>query len=246
MLAPSLFYCCGFCSGTSYCGTPSGSQYFEFSLKKPTHSPTPSPKALSRYWQLFFPWWAVNDVTGGEGNTEGDMDATWMQNQYAQLKIVSFVQYGTMRCKRMLLSLDIELSFSMSLFALYLIRDGLDQLRPGLLQSQKSFIQSPQQYHQLQMLSPHQQQILMQAQAQGNLTSASGSNLNDVESRRLRMLLSNRNVVTGKDGQPNAVGDVAQNVGSPMQAASPVPRPEADILLKISCGHLYASSKPSN
>lgn len=56
----------------------------------------------------------------------------------------------------------------------------------------------------------------MQAQAQGNLTSPSSSNVNDVERRRLQMLLSSRNPIAGKDGQPNVVGDMAQNVGSPL------------------------------
>jgi len=109
---------------------------------------------------------------------------------------------------------------------------GLDQLRPGLLPTQKSFIQSPQQYHQIQMLTPQQQQLLLQAQAQGNLTSGPCSNLGDIESRRLRMLLSNRNAVPGKDGQTNAVGDVTQNVGSPL------PRPETDMLLKMKIAQL--------
>jgi WD40 repeat protein len=114
---------------------------------------------------------------------------------------------------------------------------GLDQIRPGLLQSQKSFIQSPQQYHQLQMLTPQQQQLMLQAQAQGTLTSASGTPLlNEIESRRLRMILSSRNVLANKDGQPGAMGDVIQNSGSPLQVASPLSRGPAcdtDILFKL-------------
>ncbi|KAF8400723.1 hypothetical protein HHK36_014023 [Tetracentron sinense] len=95
---------------------------------------------------------------------------------------------------------------------------GLDQFRSGILQQQKSFIQSPQPFHQLQLLSPQQQHQLL-LQAQQNLTSPSGS---DVENRRMRMLLSNRNTGLGKDGQSNSVGDVVPNVGSPMQAAGTV------------------------
>ncbi|KAF3791145.1 Transcriptional corepressor LEUNIG [Nymphaea thermarum] len=108
---------------------------------------------------------------------------------------------------------------------------GLDQLRPGLLQPQKSFIQSPQQYHQIQMLTPQQQHLLMQAQAQQNISSTSAA---DIDSRRLRMLLNSRNMALGKDGQPNPVGEMVQGVGSPMQAASPVlQRGENDFLLKV-------------
>ncbi|KAL2494099.1 WD repeat domain-containing protein [Forsythia ovata] len=67
---------------------------------------------------------------------------------------------------------------------------GLDQLRSGLLQQQKSFMQGPQPYHQLQMLTPqHQQQLVL---AQQNLTSPSSS---DLENRRLRMLLNNQNML---------------------------------------------------
>lgn len=48
------------------------------------------------------------------------------------------------------------------------------------------------------------------------------------------MLLSNRNMVLGKDGQSTIVGDVIQNAGSPMQAASPVlPRTDTDLLIKV-------------
>ncbi|PIA42600.1 hypothetical protein AQUCO_02000203v1 [Aquilegia coerulea] len=102
---------------------------------------------------------------------------------------------------------------------------GLDQLRSGFLQQQKPFIQSPQPFHQLQMLSPQQRQLLLQAQ---NMNSPSAS---DVDSRRLRMLLNNQGL--GKDGQMNLVGDVVSNVGSPMQAACPIlPRGDTDMLIK--------------
>ncbi|CAN4099891.1 unnamed protein product [Withania somnifera] len=107
---------------------------------------------------------------------------------------------------------------------------GYDQLRSsGLLQQPKSFMQGSQPFHQLQMLSPqHQQQLIL---AQQNLTSPSAS---DVESRRLRMLLSNRNSSMGKDGLSNAVGDVVPNMSSPSQGPCPVlPRGDQDILLKL-------------
>ncbi|GMH04614.1 hypothetical protein Nepgr_006454 [Nepenthes gracilis] len=101
---------------------------------------------------------------------------------------------------------------------------GLDQLRPGLLQQQKSMMQSPQPFHQL----PLQQQLLLQAQQ--NLGSPSAM---DFENRKLRMLLNNRNLNLRKDGQLSNVGEVAPNVGSPVQVGCPIlPRGEADMLIK--------------
>uniref|UniRef100_A0A166EQH5 Uncharacterized protein n=1 Tax=Daucus carota subsp. sativus TaxID=79200 RepID=A0A166EQH5_DAUCS len=103
---------------------------------------------------------------------------------------------------------------------------GLDQLRSGLIQQQKSFMQGSQPFHQLQMLTPqHQQQLML---AQQNLTSPSS---NDVESRRLRMLLNSRSMSMGKDGLSNSVGDVVPNVGSPLQHPT-LPRGDPDMLLK--------------
>uniref|UniRef100_A0A2C9U9G2 LisH domain-containing protein n=1 Tax=Manihot esculenta TaxID=3983 RepID=A0A2C9U9G2_MANES len=103
---------------------------------------------------------------------------------------------------------------------------GLDQLRS--LQQQKPFIQAPQPFHQLQMLTPqHQQQLML---AQQNLTSPSASD----ENRRLRMLWNNRNILPGKDGLTNSIGDVVPNVGSPLQAgASLLPRGDTDMLIKL-------------
>uniref|UniRef100_A0A9I9D087 Transcriptional corepressor LEUNIG n=1 Tax=Cucumis melo TaxID=3656 RepID=A0A9I9D087_CUCME len=104
---------------------------------------------------------------------------------------------------------------------------GLDQLRSGILQQQKPFIQAPQSFPQLQMLTPqHQQQLML---AQQNLTSPS---VND-DGRRLRMLLNSR---MAKDGLSNSVGDVVPNVGSPLQAGSPLlPRGDnTDVILKVS------------
>ena len=88
----------------------------------------------------------------------------------------------------------------------------------------------PQPFHQLQMLTPqHQQQLML---AQQSLTSPSA---NDVESRRLRMLLNNRSLSMGKDGVSNSVGDVIPNIGSPMQAGGPgLSRADPEILMKVS------------
>ncbi|GMH10824.1 hypothetical protein Nepgr_012665 [Nepenthes gracilis] len=112
---------------------------------------------------------------------------------------------------------------------------GLDQLRSGLLQQQKSFMQGSQPFHQLQMLTPqHQQQLML---AQQNLASAS---ISDVENRRLRMLLNSRNMGLVKDGLANSVGDIIPNVGSPLQAGCPVlPRGDPDVLIKLKMAQLH-------
>ncbi|PKI43552.1 hypothetical protein CRG98_036044 [Punica granatum] len=106
---------------------------------------------------------------------------------------------------------------------------GYDPLRSSLLQQQKPFIQSPQPFHQLQMLSPqHHQQLML---AQQSLTSPSGSD----DNRRIKMLLNSRNMTLGKDGLPNSVGDMVANVGSPLQAAGgPLfHRGDPDMVLKV-------------
>ncbi|KAJ9688537.1 hypothetical protein PVL29_014276 [Vitis rotundifolia] len=111
---------------------------------------------------------------------------------------------------------------------------GLDQLRSGILQQQKSLIQPSQPFHQLQL----QQQLLLQAQQ--NLASPSAS---DLECRKLRMLLTSRNSL-GKDGQLNTVGDVVANVGSPMQVGCPVlPRGDTDMLIKLQQQQLHNSNQ---
>ncbi|CAM6079795.1 unnamed protein product [Sphagnum tenellum] len=98
---------------------------------------------------------------------------------------------------------------------------GIDQLRPGLgVSTQKSFLQGPQHF---QMLTPQQQQLLLQAQAQGSMSSSGSPLLSDLDARRFRVLLGGRSGLTGKDGQSNGSGDVSQVVGSPMQSASPAP-----------------------
>ena len=96
----------------------------------------------------------------------------------------------------------------------------------------KSFIQSPQQYHQIQMLNP--QQLLLQAQqTQGNLGST--NLLTELESRRIKMLLSSRNAMPNKDGQPTGIGDVMQGVASPMQAAN---QSNQELIMKVCIGSL--------
>ncbi|KAH7511868.1 hypothetical protein FEM48_Zijuj12G0028500 [Ziziphus jujuba var. spinosa] len=112
---------------------------------------------------------------------------------------------------------------------------GFDRLRSGLLQQPNSLIQSSQPLSQLQL----QQQLMLQAQQ--NLASPSA---NDLECRRLRMLLSNRNMTLGKDGQLHSVGDVS-NVGSPVQVGCPVlPHENADMLIKhpLSSQHSLGSN----
>ncbi|MFQ6642519.1 hypothetical protein Gotur_017523 [Gossypium turneri] len=101
---------------------------------------------------------------------------------------------------------------------------GLDQLRSGLLQQQKTLIQTSQPFSQLQL---HQQLLL---QAQQNLSSPSA---NDFESRKMRMLLNNQIMGLGKDVPLNSLGDMVPKVGSPMQIGSPVlPRGDSDISVK--------------
>lgn len=128
----------------------------------------------------------------------------------------------------MFLNINHYLSFFS--YILFNSQQGLDQLRSGLLQQPKSFMPGPQPpFHQLQMLTPqHQQQLML---AQQSLTSPSA---NDVESRRLRMLLNNRSMSMGKDGLTNSVGDVVPNIGSPLQAGCPVlPRADPEMLMKV-------------
>ncbi|KAA3476960.1 Transcriptional corepressor LEUNIG-like protein [Gossypium australe] len=101
---------------------------------------------------------------------------------------------------------------------------GLDQLRSGLLQQQKTLIQTSQPFSQLQL---HQQLLL---QAQQNLSSPSA---NDFENRKMRMLLNNQIMGLGKDVPLNSLGDVVPKVGSPMQIGCPVlPRGDSDISVK--------------
>ncbi|XP_051223606.1 transcriptional corepressor LEUNIG isoform X3 [Lolium perenne] len=103
---------------------------------------------------------------------------------------------------------------------------GLDQLRSGYLQ-QKSFVQTPQALHHLQFLTPQQQQLLLQAQQ--NITSSS----TEMDGRRLRMLLSSRNMVPGRDGPSNAFPEIIPSVGPSLQNMySHGQRIETDMLMK--------------
>lgn len=73
-----------------------------------------------------------------------------------------------------------------------------------------------------------QQQLILQAQQ--NLSSQS---VNDLERRKLRMLLNNQNLGLGKDGHLSS-GDVLGNFGSPMQVNSPtLSRGDTDLLIKV-------------
>ncbi|KAK4785052.1 hypothetical protein SAY86_001741 [Trapa natans] len=123
----------------------------------------------------------------------------------------------------------------------YPLTGGLDHhLRSGLLQQQKPFMQSPQPFHQLQMLSPQHQQQLMLAQ---NLTQTSSSD----ENRRLGLLLNNRNMALGKDGPFNSVGDMVPNVGSHLQAGGPLlSRGDHDTLLKLRMAQLQQQQMQPN
>lgn len=113
----------------------------------------------------------------------------------------------------------------------------LDQLRSGLIQQPKSLMQGPQPFHQLQMLTPqHQQQLML---AQQNMTSPSAS---DIESRRLKMLLSNRSLSMGKDGHATSVGDIVPNIGASLQA---LPR-DREMLMKLRMAQLQQQQQQQN
>ncbi|CAM8945847.1 unnamed protein product [Rhodiola kirilowii] len=107
---------------------------------------------------------------------------------------------------------------------------GLDQLRSGLLQ-QKSLINSPQSFNQLQL----QQQFLIQAQQ--NMSSHSSS---DFENRK-RMHLSNQRQSFGRDGIP--VGDAVSNVGSPLQVGSPGMSRGDEMLMKLQHQQMQGNSQ---
>lgn len=65
-------------------------------------------------------------------------------------------------------------------------------------------------------------------QAQQNMASSTTS---DVDTRRLRMLLNNRNMALGRDGKTNSVGDIIPNIGSPGQSGGS--RTDIDMLIKV-------------
>eukprot|EP00262_Sarcandra_glabra_P006462 TRINITY_DN1877_c0_g3_i3.p1 TRINITY_DN1877_c0_g3~~TRINITY_DN1877_c0_g3_i3.p1 ORF type:complete len:755 (-),score=159.15 TRINITY_DN1877_c0_g3_i3:137-2401(-) len=115
---------------------------------------------------------------------------------------------------------------------------GIDQLRSSLgPQVQKPFLQSPNQF---QLLTPQQQQqILAQAQAQGNLGSS--ANYGDMDPRRFRVMP--RASVNGKDGQPTGNDG---SIGSPIQSSSPKVRvgsqEQAEYIMKMKMAQLHQSS----
>ncbi|KAE8682873.1 Transcriptional corepressor LEUNIG [Hibiscus syriacus] len=114
---------------------------------------------------------------------------------------------------------------------------GLDQLRSGLLQQQKTLIQSSQPFSQLQL----QQQLLFQAQQ--NLSSQSA---NDFESRKMHMLLNNQIMGLGKDGQLNSLGDVVPKVGSPLQIGSPgLSHGDVDMSVKLQQQQMHQNHQQS-
>ncbi|KAL6848025.1 hypothetical protein ACP4OV_022153 [Aristida adscensionis] len=115
---------------------------------------------------------------------------------------------------------------------------GIEQFRTGFLQ-QKSFMQSPQSLHHLQFLTPHQQQLLLQAQQ--NITSSPG----EIDSRHLQMLFSSGNLAPGRDAQSNAFAEIIPSVGSSslQNMYSPVQRMETDIVAKqIAALHQHQQS----
>ncbi|EPS68633.1 hypothetical protein M569_06134 [Genlisea aurea] len=105
---------------------------------------------------------------------------------------------------------------------------GLDQLRnTGLVQQQKPFLQGPQPFSQLQMFSPQNQQLMLAQQA---LASPS---VGDLENRRLKMLLNNRNLSS------NSVVEMVSNMGSPLQPGYPVmTRADPEMVMKLKIAQL--------
>ncbi|KAJ8750452.1 hypothetical protein K2173_015591 [Erythroxylum novogranatense] len=108
---------------------------------------------------------------------------------------------------------------------------GLEQL--GLLQHQR-LMQSPQSLNKFQL----QQQLMLQAQQ--NLPSPS---VNDLERRKLKMLVNSQTMAVGKDGSFNSA-DALSNIGSPMHVGSPVmSRAETDVLAKLQQQHMQNSQQ---
>lgn len=62
-------------------------------------------------------------------------------------------------------------------------------------------------------------------------------------SRRLIMLLDNRNMGVGQDGLSRLVGDIVSNVGLPLQAGGPIFLPaDTYMLMKVLVTQLIFSS----
>ena len=95
---------------------------------------------------------------------------------------------------------------------LFLIFQGIEQIRPGLgAQVQKPFIQNTSQFQLLPQ--QQQQQILSQVQGPSNLSSS--TMYSDMDPQRFRGLP--RGPLSAKDGQPVANDG---SIGSPMQSTS--------------------------
>ncbi|XP_020530984.1 transcriptional corepressor LEUNIG_HOMOLOG isoform X1 [Amborella trichopoda] len=116
------------------------------------------------------------------------------------------------------------------------LTQGIDQLRSGLGQQvHKSFLQTPNQLQQFQLLSPQQQHhLLAQAQAhaaQGGLGSSGTPNYGEMDPRRFRVL--QRGGLNGKDGQPTGTDGTMGSI----QASSPMARAgsqdQAELLMKM-------------
>jgi len=107
---------------------------------------------------------------------------------------------------------------------------GVDQLYPSLLQGQKPFLSTPQQFHQFQFLSPQQQrQVMLQAQA-----SSLSPVLGETDPRKVKHLWADGSTV--KDGQQLG-SDRSQGVGSEMHETSSIGRAASqdqnDIIFKM-------------
>ncbi|CAI0629053.1 unnamed protein product [Linum tenue] len=94
-------------------------------------------------------------------------------------------------------------------------------------------MQNPQHLNKVQL----QQQLIFQAQQ--NLSSPS---TNDLERRKLRMLLGNQNMGVPKEG-PLSSGDLLSNIGSPMQVGSHGMPRDTDILLKLQQQQLQCNNQ---
>lgn len=124
----------------------------------------------------------------------------------------------------LLYSRSLQLFFNIYIFLLSLLI-RLDQHRSGILQ-QKPLLQSPQQFQQLQFLTPQQQLLLQTHQNMASLPA------NDVETRRLWMLHNNKNMTIHLDGQiNNNSGHIIPNIGSPDQIGGS--RNKIDMLIAV-------------
>ncbi|CAJ1972127.1 unnamed protein product, partial [Sphenostylis stenocarpa] len=230
-------------------GQPSGAQFFDFRQVLHGAAGAASPQVQARSQQL--PG-STSDIKS-EINPVLNPRAAGPEGSLIAMPVVSlqFIPHPVVAEVAFLVNLVSEASsylksLAMTLLTLCLRRHlalGLEQLRSGLLQQQKPpFIQSPQTFHQLPMLTPqHQQQLIL---AQQNLASPSGSD----DNRRLRMMLNNRNMGVSKDGLSNPVGDVVSNVGSALQVGGgpAFQRSDTDLLMKVKLAQLHQQQQNAN